>query len=86
MSIFAIFEGNDTFNPSKSGVRHCCGNVPVNVKSWDLIVQMESDKTLYEQGELATIFVNFIQGDRFSDKINYGDFVTPDVINADLMV
>ena len=82
MSIFATFEGNDTFNPSKSGDRNCCGNVPVNVKSWDLIVQMESDKTLYEQGDTATVFVNFIQGDRFGGQIDYRDFVAPDVIKA----
>ena len=77
MNIFATFEGNDSYDPSKSQ------NLSVNVKSWDLMVQMESDKTLYNQGDSATIFVNFIQGDRLSGQIDYGDFVAPDVIKAD---
>ncbi len=76
MNIFATFEGSDTLNPSKSG------NIAVNVKSWDLIVRMASDKTLYNKGDTAAVSVNFIQGDRFGGQIDYRDFVAPDVIKA----
>lgn len=76
MNIFAQFEGKDNLNPSKSG------NIAVAVKSWDLIIRMASDKSMYKQGDKATVFINFIQGDILNGNINYGGFVSPDVIKA----
>ncbi len=78
MNIFATFEGKDTFNPSKSG------KMAIDVKNWDLILQMASDKSMYRQGDKAVVFINVLQGDKFgvSGGIDYGDFVTPDSIKA----
>jgi hypothetical protein len=67
-SLFAQFEGDDTFAPSKSAK----STVTIEVNSIKTFVS--SDKKEYNEGDTATIFIGFVDAD--------DEFVDPDSINA----
>lgn len=68
LEIFAMFEGDDEFAPSKSS--KLSASVTVN----SILTTMNSDKTLYNEGDSVLIFVAFIDSN--------DNFVDPDTINA----
>ncbi len=68
-SLFAQFDGDATYSPSKSG-KATLSIVPNMIK-----VFINSDKNAYKPGETALLFINFIDAD--------DNFVDPDSIQAD---
>ena len=71
-TVFAKFEDNDKYAASKSGV------LVITVKIPDVLTHVATDKHLYESGNTALIFVNFIQVEMNGSSIKYGDFIDPD--------
>jgi hypothetical protein len=68
VSMFAQFEGDDTYASSKTGKT----TVTIEVNSIKTFVN--SDKKVYNEGETAIVFVAFVDSD--------DSFVDPDGINA----
>lgn len=71
LTIFAKFEGNDKYAPSQSA------KIVITVKIKDMLTVVATDKKLYKEGELAVIFVNFIEADIEGKNIRYGGFIDP---------
>jgi hypothetical protein len=72
VTLFAKFEGDETYTASQSG------KMILTVKIIDMITIVATDKTLYRQGETALIFVNFVEADFDGRHVDYGDFIDPD--------
>lgn len=71
-TVFAKFEGSDKYAASKSRM------LVITVKIPDVLTHVATDKQLYESGNSALIFVNFIQVEMNGSSIKYGGFIDPD--------
>jgi len=72
LTIFAKFEGDAKYAPSQSA------KIIITVKIKDMITVVATDKKLYKKGDIALIFVNFIEAEIEAKNIRYGNFIDPD--------
>ncbi|MFY3741252.1 MAG: hypothetical protein HMLIMOIP_001706 [Candidatus Nitrosomirales archaeon] len=72
VTLFAKFEGDETYTASQSG------KMIITVKIIDMITIAATDKKLYRQGDTALIFVNFVEADFDGRHVDYGAFIDPD--------
>ncbi len=75
-TVFARFEGDDKYATSQSN------KMVMTVKVMDVTTHVATDKKVYQEGESALIFINFIETGTSGEKIRYGNFVSPDTIRA----
>jgi hypothetical protein len=75
-TVFARFDGDDQYATSQSR------KMIITVKVMDVTTHVATDKKVYQEGERALIFINFIETGTSGEKIRYGDFVSPDTIRA----
>jgi len=69
--LFAKFESDNRYTTAQSD------KMMITIKIKDMITVAATDKLLYRSGDIATIFVNFIEMDDSSEKMRYGSFVEP---------